>query len=42
MGSAPPDLSHGAPKVYAFTRQTASSLCPIPVADVALIVWGVI
>jgi hypothetical protein len=42
MGSAPPDLSHGAPKVYAFTRQTASSLRPIPVADVALIVWGII
>jgi hypothetical protein len=42
MGSAPLDLSHGAPKVYALTRQTASSHFPIRLADVALIVRGII
>jgi hypothetical protein len=42
MGSASLDLSHGVLKVYAFTRQTASSHCPIPLADVASIVWGII
>src|ERR1700733_8781906 len=34
------DLSQGVLKVYAFTRETASSHCSIPLATVTLIVWG--
>jgi hypothetical protein len=36
------DLSHGAPEVYAFAKRTASWRRPVPLADVALIVWGII
>ena len=32
------DLSRGVLKVYAFVRQTASSHCPVPLANKALIV----
>jgi hypothetical protein len=34
------DLSQGVLKVYAFTRETASSHCSIPLGTVTLIVWG--